>query len=181
MCSVSCLWEQKPWYLQCLFCLGPRNNTGIYAVCSMLQDVVSICGRHNKTQCFMFFPAHGKKGPKPRSKTDICRAIFTHLDPSLSYVGPSWGYVAHFWRYVGQSWSYVGPSWGYVGSSWSCVGPTGTRFGAYVGPLGPTWTHLETQQRKNWKTTCGKTLHFFGPQPRPAQQPSGPAAHRAHG
>ena len=54
MYSVFCLRYQKTWYLQC-FSLGLTKNTGIYAVCSMLQDVVSMSGKRTNTVFYDVF------------------------------------------------------------------------------------------------------------------------------
>jgi hypothetical protein len=55
-------WEAQNHSIYCVFVPVPSKNTGIYAVFSMLQDVVSIC-ETEKTLYFTMFllPERSKK------------------------------------------------------------------------------------------------------------------------
>ena len=55
-----------------VFCPGAIKNTGIYAVFSMLQDVVSICGKRKNTIFYDVFASRAQKEESENgSKTDI--------------------------------------------------------------------------------------------------------------
>ena len=130
-------WQNQSIYM--FFFPGPSKDNGIYAVFSVLQDVVSIYGNIKTPYFTMFlFPDHRQTESKNGSKRTfwrLCQAIMTHLDPSWSYVGPVAHLGAMLASYVGPSWGYVEPSCGYVGPSSCYVGPSWVNLLAHVGPM----------------------------------------------
>ena len=62
---------------------GPSKNTGIYAVFSVLQDVVSIYGKHKSTVFYVVFASRAQKKESTNcSKTDVEAPMSGHHDPS---------------------------------------------------------------------------------------------------
>ena len=147
--SLFCLWKQTSRYLQCFF-PGRSKVTGIHAGFSVLQDVVSIYGKHRNTvflRCFCF-PTTDKKVQQwlKNGHFGACVRpswpILTHLGAMLAHLGAMLarlGALAHLGA-IGPSWGYAGPSWG---ASWASLGLCWPNLGPVWGLCWATWTHLD--------------------------------------
>ena len=154
-CKYRWFWwlgSEKPRYLQCIFASGsekhgiynviflpgPSKNTGIYAVFSVLQDVVSIHGKHKKhsiLRCFCF-PATDKrvqtwlKNGHFGAYVRPSLPIVIHLGTMLAYLGAMLAHLgamlAHLGAMLARLGAHLGPAWGYTGPTWA-------RFGVNVG------------------------------------------------
>ena len=128
----------------------PSKNTSIYAGFSVLQDVVSIYGKHRNTvflRCFCF-PTTDKKVQQwlKNGHFGACVRpswpILTHLGAMLAHLGAMLarlGALAHLGA-IGPSWGYAGPSWG---ASWASLGLCWPNLGPVWGLCWATWTHLD--------------------------------------